>query len=339
MITIDGSSGEGGGQILRTSLALSLVTGTPVRVTGIRKRRSKPGLLRQHLTAVRAATEIGDAEVTGDALLSTEVTFHPRAVLTGARTFAIGTAGSTTLVLQTVLPALLLAKEPTTLTLTGGTHNPMAPSFDHLARAYLPQVERMGPRIAASLEQAGFFPAGGGRIVVHVTPAKKLAPLDLLERGEVRRVTGVATVANLPSSIALREIASARAILDVPERGFRPEVLRDVAGPGNVVTLTVESAHVTEVFTAFGERNVRAEVVGEKVAQETKAYLEAGVPVGEHLADQLLLPMALAGKGTFRTLAPSSHTTTHAELLEKILGVRTRIDRETEATYRVEVGG
>ena len=338
MITIDGASGEGGGQILRTSLALSLVTGTPVRVTGIRKRRSKPGLLRQHLTAVRAAAEIGDAEVTGDALLSTEIAFHPRALLTGARTFAIGTAGSTTLVLQTVLPALLLAKEPSSVTLTGGTHNPMAPSFEHLARAYLPQVERMGPKVAASLEQAGFFPAGGGRIVVHVTPAERLSPIDLLDRGEVRRVTGVATVANLPSSIAVREIKSVRAVLDAPERGFCPEVLRDVAGPGNVVTITVESDHVTEVFTTFGERKLRAEAVGERVAKETKAYLEAGVPVGEHLADQLLLPMALAGRGSFRTVAPSSHTTTHAELLEKILGVKTRIERETEATYRVEVG-
>ncbi len=337
MITIDGSLGEGGGQILRTSLALALVTGTPVRITGIRKRRAKPGLLRQHLTAVRAATEIGAAVVTGDALLSTEVTFHPKAIVPGAHTFAIGSAGSTTLVLQTILPALLLASAPSTIVLEGGTHNPMAPPFEHLALAFVPLVERMGPRVTLKLEAHGFHPAGGGRIVVEVTPVAKLAPFDLLERGDVTRVSGVATVANLPSSIALREKASMHAILGGDERAFRPQVLRQVPGPANVVAVMVESANVTEVFTAFGERAVRAEEVAESAAREAKVYLDAGVPVGEHLADQLLLPMAIAGRGAFRTIAPSSHTTTHADLLEKLLGARTLIERESEGVFRIEV--
>lgn len=337
MINIDGSVGEGGGQILRTSLALALVTGTAVRIAGIRKRRAKPGLLRQHLTAVRAAAEIGAAEVTGDALLSTEVTFVPKAIVAGMHTFAIGSAGSTTLVLQTVLPALLLADAPSTILLEGGTHNPMAPPFEHLAGAFLPLVERMGPRVTVQLERAGFFPAGGGRMIVNVTPVAKLAPFDLLERGDVTRVTGVATVANLPASIAVREAATARTILGGDERSFRPQVLREVSGPGNVVAITVESAHVTEVFTSFGERALPAEVVAERAAREAKAYIEANVPVGEHLADQLLLPMAIAGRGAFRTVAPSSHTTTHAALLEKLLGAKTRIDRESETAYRLEV--
>jgi RNA 3'-terminal phosphate cyclase (ATP) len=337
MLTIDGSEGEGGGQILRTSLALALVTRTPVRISHIRARRSKPGLLRQHLAAVRAAAKVGAAEASGAYLLSTEVILRPKAVAAGEHHFPIGSAGSTTLVLQTVLPALLLAGAPSRIVLDGGTHNPLAPPFPHLERAFLPIVERMGPRVTATLERAGFYPAGGGRLVVDVTPAASLAPIDLLDRGELRRVSGVATVANLPASIAMREIASVRAVLSGDEAAFRPEVLRDVAGPGNVVSITVESEHVTEVCSAFGERGVRAEVVGERAAIEAKAYLEAGVPVGEHLADQLLLPMALAGRGSFRTVAPSSHTRTQAALLRKILGTKIRIEQESEAVFRVEV--
>ena len=337
MITVDGSEGEGGGQILRTSLALSLVTRAPVRVTNIRKRRAKPGLLRQHLTAVRAAAAVGAAEVEGGELLSTEVTFRPTGFVAGAHVFAIGSAGSTTLVLQTVLPALLVADAPSSLVLEGGTHNPLAPPFEHLQAALLPLVERMGPRVKVTLERHGFYPAGGGRLVVEVAPAASLAPLSLLERGEVRRVTGIAAIANLPASIAVREAASARAVLGGDLRSFHPEVLRGVAGPGNVMTVTVESEHVTEVFTAFGERSVRAEVVGEGAAKEAKAYLEAGVPVGEHLADQLLLPMALAGRGSFRTVAPSTHTTTQAALLRRIFGANIEIARESERAYRIEV--
>jgi RNA 3'-terminal phosphate cyclase (ATP) len=337
MLTIDGSEGEGGGQILRTSLALALVTRTPVRVTHIRKRRSKPGLLRQHLAAVRAAAKVGAAEVSGAELLSTEVILRPSGIAAGEHRFPIGSAGSTTLVLQTVLPALLLAGAPSTLVLEGGTHNPHAPPFPHLARAFLPLLGRMGPHVAARLERAGFYPAGGGRLVVEVTPAPSLAPLDLLDRGAVRRVSGTATIANLPASIALREMEVARAVLGGEEDAYRPDVLRDVAGPGNVVAVTAESEHVTEVFTAFGERGVRAEVIGERAAHEAKAYLDAGVPVGEHLADQLLLPLALAGRGSFRTVTPSSHTTTQAALLRRILGVKIRIEQESELVYRVDV--
>lgn len=350
MLTIDGSEGEGGGQILRTALALALVTRTPVRVVHIRRRRSKPGLLRQHLAAVRAAAQVGAAEVSGAELLSTEVILRPTGIVAGAHHFPIGSAGSTTLVLQTVLPALLLADAPSTLVLEGGTHNPLAPPFPHVERAYLPLVGRMmappggpaagaeRPGVKATLERAGFYPAGGGRIVVEVTPAAALAPLDLLDRGAVKRVSGVATIANLPASIAMREVETLRAVLGGDEGAFRPEVLKDVAGPGNVVAVTVESEHVTEVHTAFGERGVRAEVVAEAAANEAKAYLAAGVPVGEHLADQLLLPMALAGRGSFRTVTPSSHTTTQAELLRRILGVKIRVEQEREGVFRVEVG-
>src|SRR5437867_958993 len=164
MLLIDGSQGEGGGQILRTALGLSLVTGTPIRIEKIRAGRAKPGLLRQHLTAVNAATAIGAVDVEGATLGSQELTFRPGTVKPGEYRFAVGTAGSTGLVLQTVLPPLLTAPGPSTLTLEGGTHNPTAPPFDFLARAFLPLISRMGPSATARLERPGFYPAGGGQM-------------------------------------------------------------------------------------------------------------------------------------------------------------------------------
>jgi RNA 3'-terminal phosphate cyclase (ATP) len=339
MLTIDGSAGEGGGQILRTALALSLATTTPVRIFGIRKGRSRPGLMRQHLTAVKAAAEIGRAEVRGADLGSKELYFAPRAITPGDYTFRIGTAGSATLVVQTVLPALLTASAPSTLTLEGGTDNPMAPPFDFLARAYLPLVSRMGPTVTVELFARGFYPAGGGRFRVVVQPAPKLARLDLPERGEVRRRRLTATVANLPRTIAEREIKTARAILGWDASCFAIEALERAPGPGNVVSIFIESDHITEVMTAFGERGLRAEIVAERAANEAKGYLEAGVPVGEHLADQLLLPMAIARGGSFRTIEPSSHTTTHLALLRQILGVEGRVEPAGDRAFHIEVSG
>src|SRR5712675_2047994 len=162
MITIDGSEGEGGGQILRTSLALSLVTGQPFRMERIRAKRQKPGLLRQHLTAVEAAKTVGRAEATGGALNSQTLEFNPGPVTPGNYRFAVGTAGSATLVFQTVLPALLTASGHSTLTLEGGTHNPLAPPFDFLARSFTPLIHGMGPTVELELRTPGFFPAGGG---------------------------------------------------------------------------------------------------------------------------------------------------------------------------------
>jgi RNA 3'-terminal phosphate cyclase (ATP) len=338
MLTIDGSAGEGGGQILRTSLALSLATRTPVRITGIRKGRQRPGLMRQHLTAVRAAAEIGHAEVTGAEIGSREIVFVPGEVSPGDYTFAIGTAGSTTLVLQTVLPALLCAKERSTIALVGGTDNPMAPPFEFLARAFLPLLRRLGPIVTAELEARGFYPAGGGRFRVTIDPSPSLGRLDLLERGAVLNKSVVATVANLPAAIARRELDAANEVLGWDRTCLRIEALKGAPGPGNVVSIVIESEHVTEVVTGFGEKGTPAEIVGATAAREALAYLDSGVPVGEHLADQLLLPMALAGGGSFRTVEPSSHTTTHLGLLEQILGVRSRVEALGEGAWVIAIG-
>ena len=209
MLDLDGSQGEGGGQILRSSLALSMVTGTPVRIRNVRARRPKPGLMRQHLVAVQAAARIGGARVTGAEIGSSMLTFIPGVVKPGEHELSVGSAGSTTLVLQTVLPALLCAPQPSLLVLEGGTHNPMAPPFEFLERAYLPLVNRMGPRVQAELERAGFYPAGGGRIVVSIEPAARLTGFELLERGEIRRKEAMALVSRLPRHIGERELAEA----------------------------------------------------------------------------------------------------------------------------------
>lgn len=336
-LEIDGARGEGGGQILRSSLALSLVTGTPFRITNIRAGRKRPGLMRQHLTAVQAAAEVGQARVAGADVGSRELTFEPKAIRAGDYQFSVGTAGSATLVLQTVFPALALAAGRSTVTVEGGTHNPMAPPFDFLARAFLPLVGRMGPRCEAVLERPGFYPAGGGRFRVTIEPAAAFGRLELRERGEIKGRRATAVVVMLSRAIAERELKQVRERLNWDEPAFRVESIGRAVGPGNVVTVEIESEHVTEVFTAFGERGVSAERVGAAVADEAADYLASGVPVGRHLADQLLLPMALGEGGVFRTQKPTGHTRTHVELLRTFLGSEIQVREAGERAWEIEV--
>jgi RNA 3'-terminal phosphate cyclase (ATP) len=337
VLSIDGSMGEGGGQILRSALTLSLVTATPFRITGVRAGRSRPGLMRQHLVAVRAATEIGDADVSGAEIGSTELVFRPTSVRGGQRSFAIGSAGSTTLVFQTVLvPLLVAASEPSVLRFEGGTHNPMAPPVDFLIASFLPLLARMGARVDVAFERHGFYPAGGGAWSARIAPSR-LSRFELLERGALHSRRATALVAQLPPSVALRELETLAAALGWDRSACRPTVIRDSRGPGNALIATLESEAITEVFTGFGEPGVRAESVADGVAADVTRYLAAGVPVGEHLADQLLLPMALGGGGAFRTLAPSPHCLTQIRLLETFLGASIAVREEASDVWRVEV--
>lgn len=310
-------------------MALSLVTGQPFTITNIRAGRKKPGLMRQHLTAVNAATEVGQAKVTGASLHSARLTFEPGEPRPGEYHFAVGTAGSATLVLQTVLPALLCASGPSALRLEGGTHNPWAPPFDFLSRAFLPLVNRMGPTVNATLVRPGFYPAGGGEFHVTITPAANLAPIELLERGETKRVTATATVAHLPRNIAERELRVIAGKLGLTDADLVVEEVAGSRGPGNVVTIEIECEHLTEVFTGFGKRQVPAETVADKAIQQAQRYLSKGVPVGEYLTDQLLIPLALAGGGEFRTLRLSHHAQTNIEVIKAFLEVGFEIDRES----------
>jgi len=335
-LTIDGSAGEGGGQILRTALALSLVTARPFRIENIRAGRSKPGLLRQHLTAVQAATTVGRAEVSGAELGSRALSFAPSTVEADSYSFTVGTAGSATLVCQTILPALLCARASSRVTFGGGTHNPAAPPFDFLAKTLLPLLRRMGARIEARLEAYGFYPAGGGRFAIEVEPCSRLNALTLLTRGPAR-VHARAIVSSLPETIGTRELTVIRERLQLDRPMCHVETVHDGIGPGNVVMIAIDSESVTEIVTGFGIKGVAAETVAADACTEAERYLSVDVPVGIHLADQLLIPLALAGGGSFRTLAPTAHTTTNAAVIEQFMDVAIRVDEESAAVFRVTV--
>lgn len=326
-ITLDGSQGEGGGQILRSSLALALVTRQPIVIKNIRAKRKRPGLMRQHLTSVRAAAEVGDAVVTGDEVGSTELSFEPRALRGGEYRWSIGTAGSTTLVFQTVLPALLSAEEPSRITLEGGTHNPFAPPFDFLESAYLPVLRKMGAEVSVSLETPGFFPAGGGRWTAEIAPIGGWRPIDLLEKGEVRAPRAKIWLSNLPSTIVERESKELSRKLSIDPDAIEVVSVPEPRGPGNVIHVLAESDAVTEVFTAFGERALSSERVARAVVKDALAYSGAEAPVGPYLADQLLLPFALAGGGEFRATASTLHAKTHVDILETFLSCRITEER------------
>ena len=336
MLTIDGSHNEGGGQILRTALALSLATRTAFRIENIRAGRKQPGLQRQHLAAVRAAAQVGRAEVSGDDLGSQQLTFAPNDIAPGEYKFSVGTAGSTTLVLQTVLPVLMLASKPSSLTLEGGTHNTAAPPYDFLAKTFVPLINRIGANVRMDLITAGFYPAGGGVIKVTIQPPSELNPLELTNRGQPRGKIARVLIANLPRNIAERELDVIAQRLSWPPSSLKIESVSS-RGPGNVVLLEVESEHITEVFTGFGERGVRAETVAENVVQEAQRYLASNVPVGEHLADQLLLPMALAKGGVFRTFPPSRHVQTNIDTIRKFLSPEIRLHSEPKRACMVEI--
>jgi RNA 3'-terminal phosphate cyclase (ATP) len=338
VIVIDGSQGEGGGQVLRTSLALSLITGSPFRIENMRAKRAKPGLLRQHLTAVNAAATIGDASAEGATLGSMSLTFAPKAARPGTYRFAIGTAGSTMLVLQTILLPLALAGGSSEIAIEGGTHNPASPPFDFMQQAFLPLLRRMGLEIELELIRPGFYPAGGGEIRVRISPVTRLLPLEIGSRGEMTTKCVRAVVANLPITIAQREVQTVAEELGWSEDCLQAETLAGSIGPGNTVSIIAGFENVTDVFTAFGQRGVRAEQVAHQAAQEAKRYIESGAAIGEHLADQLLLPISLAVSGSFTTTPLSGHSTTGIEIIRRFLSVRTEVELVGDDVVRVTIG-
>lgn len=337
MITIDGSKGEGGGQILRSSLALSLVTGKPFRIENIRAKRKKPGLMRQHLTATKAAVEVGNAQAEGADIGSTSLEFTPGKVKPGSYTFAVGTAGSATLVLQTILPALIIADAPSHLVLEGGTHNPYAPPYDFLEKAFLPCLCEMGPNVTSKLDRPGFYPAGGGKFTVDIEPVAALSPVDFTHRGELVDQKAKAIVANLSPKIGLRELKVVQTKLGLDNDSLELVEIKDSPGPGNVLIIEMKFGNITEVVTGFGELGVPAERVADKAIEQCKKYMSAGVPVGRYLADQLLIPMALAGTGSYRTVKPSKHTFTNIGVIRRFLEIE--IDGERiDDTWEVKIG-
>ncbi len=371
LIHLDGSQGEGGGQILRSALALSVITGRPFRISRIRARRPKPGLMRQHLACVEAAARIGSATVEGAALGSQELTFNPGVVVPGVHQFRIASAGSTMLLLQTILPPLLLADAPSEVVLEGGTHNPFAPPFPFIERAFLPLLRRIGFNVEASLERPGFYPNGGGRCRIQIRPAKELQPLrldvrDVLAskcaaeglqsragcqpaRAELATLFGQASslpylpisatvcLAGLPRHVGERELAAIRQRLGLAPEQCTLEEHTDAFGPGNTAHVFAEGDGFANVFTGFGAPRVRAEQVAEEAVGAAERFLASGAAVDEHIADQLLLPLALARGGSFTTTEPSGHTRTNADILREFLPVTLTTTSVGTAVWRLQL--
>jgi RNA 3'-terminal phosphate cyclase (ATP) len=295
--------------------------------------------MRQHVTAVEAACAIGGTDCEELKVGAFALSFTPGKVKPGEHHFAVGTAGSTSLVLQTVLPPLMLADAPSRLVLEGGTHNIHAPPFDFLDRVFLPLLNRMGPRVSARLVRPGFYPAGGGRIEVEIEPCAKLTRLDLIDRGAPLGVEARALVAALPGEIAIRELAAVEKLLGWPDEARRIEQLPERVGPGNILMLEARFEHVTEVVSGFGQLGVRAEVIGEKTAKRMAGYLASEAFAGPYLQDQLLLPMALARGGSFTTVKPSQHSRTGAAVIARFLDVAIGFEEIPSRCHLVTVSG
>ena len=324
VLTLDGSYGEGGGQILRTALSLSAVTARPFRLTSIRAGRRNPGLLPQHLSAVRAAATISGAAVSGDRLGSTELSFSPtHPAKSGSYTFDVaeiaerGSAGSVSLVLQTLLVPLALADRPSTLVLRGGTHVEWSPSFDDLVNAYFPALRRIGFRIDAELRRWGWYPVGNGEISCEIGidhGAPRLNPIQVVDRGPLRQVAGTAVAANLPAHIPQRMADRARASLG--DLGVPVNILPrrvTAAGPGAGIFLVAEYENMAASFSAYGRLGKPSEAVADEAVAAFREHHASDGAVELHLADQLLLPLSLAaGTSTFTTPRSTSHLMTNA---------------------------
>jgi len=413
-VEIDGARGEGGGQILRTSLALALITGRPLRMRQIRAGRAKPGLRRQHLACVEAAARLGHAEVRGATLGSQDLELVPGAITGGDLLIDIGTAGSTTLVIQTILVPAIAAGLPLRAVIRGGTHNPLAPPFEFLERVYLPHLRAMGADVTVTLDRHGFASSGAvatqggpsgdrkawhrpraergqepsgtggqrtteprhrargddhgpleppppvsrddarggaadrdavrdprrggdhGQLTLTVGACAALRPLEVIEAGPVTARRATAMLARLPTHVADRELAVVRDRLGFAATECEIRDVRD-GGPANVLLLEIERGPHRELVSAFGDKGTRAELVARRACDELQAFITASVPIGGHLADQLLLPLAVAGGGRFRSAPLSLHATTNIETIQQFLDVAIRVEPDGDAVV-VTVG-
>lgn len=336
MLSIDGSYGEGGGQILRTALALAAMLTQPIRIENIRAARKKPGLQAQHLTAVLAAAQICDAELRGASLNSQTLEFIPREkVRAGDYAFDVqevrgsGSAGATALIFQTIFLPLARASGTSCIELRGGTHVPFAPPFDYLGRVFLPMVARLGWRAELQIEKWGWYPMGGGivKAEIHGNPGELKGTVALTERGALQRISGRAVVSNLPRHIAQRERSAARALLIAHRLDADVEIVEAPAtGQGTGIFLCAEYENTLAGFSTLGARGVRAERVGEDCARELLEFHASNAAVDAHLADQLILPLAFAdGVSEFTTARLTQHLTTNAWVVEQFGAARMEV--------------
>ncbi len=348
MIQIDGAYGEGGGQVLRTSLSLAIITNQPIRLDRIRAGRQNPGLAAQHLTAVRAAAAICQAEVRGDALGSMTLEFIPGgSAQAGQYRFDVtqaregGSAGAVTLVLQTILLPLALAAGGSEVILQGGTHVSFSPSLTYIEQVYLPMLSRMGVQAETKLNAWGWYPQGGGEVELRVSGGSKLSGFNLLNRGDLQQVRGRAVVTQLPSHIPQRMAMRAENLLHQANLRAVVQPLRERGvAPGAGIFLTAEYENSLAGFGALGRVGLPAEKVAEMACEELLNFHKTVAPVDVHLADQLLLPAALASvESQYRVAEISTHLTTNAWVIEQFRLARVTVDKAEEVVAVAPVSG
>jgi len=326
VLTIDGSRGEGGGQVLRTALALSTVTGQPFQIVKIRARRSVPGLRPQHLAAVRAATLVADAGTGGAFEGSPDLRFEPKSIAAGDYRFEIATAGAATLVLQTVLAPLATAGEGSRVEVTGGTHVKAAPSFEFLARNWAGTVARMGLQAGLRLTRAGFYPPGGGEVRASVSPWTRPAGLSLETRGALLEIRGVSGAGKVRGDVAQRQADATRDRLWEARRLESSWEVADVpaASPGTFLYVEALFEQSRAAFGFLGEKGLRAEALGDRAARMLLKFLEGDAATDPHLADQLAVPLAIGGGGgRISTSEVTPHLVTVAEVVS-LFGIPAR---------------
>ncbi len=332
MVRIDGSFGEGGGQVLRTSLALSCVLGKPMEITNIRTGRKKPGLQPQHLTAVLAAAAISGAEVQGAELSSTALRFQPNRTTGGTYRFDVaekkGSAGSASLVLQTILLPLCFADQASLVTVQGGTHVPWSPSFHYLQSIMTPLLLRIGVRAELSIASWGWYPIGGGQVSARITPAQALLPLRLTDRGRLLRVSGISAVSNLPGHIASRQRDRALAVLGREGIDASIETLSaPSAGKGSFLSLAAEFEHFSAGFGSLGAIGKRAEEVADEACDELLSHLRAQGALDPHLADQVVPWLAFCrGPSEFTTSRVTRHLLTNLWVVRQFMDIDVRVE-------------
>lgn len=322
MIEIDGSIG--GGQILRTSLSLSMITQKPFKIINIRKTRSNPGLQHQHLTAVNSAQKICDAEVKGNILHSTELEFNPNKIIPDNYEFNIGTAGSTTLVLQTLLPALINADKHSTIAITGGTENPMAPPSYDFKHLFLGQLKHLGIQTELEIIKHGYYPKGGGKLILKIQPLKQIKEINLTEAKNLEKID-----VHIESSTSLQKARVSERILEGFQKHFKGNyaihkhlLYSEALSPGCYIHCHIHYEKAKPGITILGERNKKAEEVGKEAAIKLQELIDSKAPVDEHTADQLLIYMALKGSGRLLTNKITEHTLTNIKIIEKFLDIK-----------------
>ncbi len=327
VIVIDGAYGEGGGQIVRTSLSLSMITGRQLKLVNIRANRKKPGLRPQHLTAVEACTSVCNARVVGAKLGARKLSFAPGEVRPGKYRFGIGTAGAVTLVLQTVLPPLLKAGGESRVVIGGGTHVPWSPPFHYLEEIFLPTIDRLGSKVEVALTSWGWYPKGGGEVEAAVKPSSSLDPSLLNQPFELKRITGISTSSRLPDHVRLRQ--KRRLETRLQKAGIEAEIaLLDVPAlnPGSFVFLCAQGRGSVAGFSSLGARGKPAERVADEAVDALLYFLDSRAVLDSHLADQILIYLAtMPGKHTFTTSSLTQHLRTNAWVIEQFLPVQFEI--------------